>query len=210
MDNTVQSFRPAFHGFNRDDVVHYLENLTNQHTIRVNQLTDDLKRAEDALAEKEALAAQQAEALSQLEARVEELTAALDEAASPEAAQEAEHIREENAALAARVAELEAQLAEKAAEPETDWGAQELTAYRRAESMERLTRGRASALCHQTNDLVSSITRDLAANRKQLDLAAEAMGKALEDLQTALDNSCATLEKGSADFGALKLEMPQE
>ena len=34
-----QNFRSAFNGFNREDVVHYLEYLNTKHTNQVNQLT---------------------------------------------------------------------------------------------------------------------------------------------------------------------------
>ena len=34
-----QKFRSAFHGFNREDVVSYLEYLNNKHQSQVNQLT---------------------------------------------------------------------------------------------------------------------------------------------------------------------------
>ena len=36
-----QNFRSAFNGFNREDVVHYLEYLTAKHTAQVNQLTGE-------------------------------------------------------------------------------------------------------------------------------------------------------------------------
>ena len=35
----TQNFRSAFNGFNREDVVHYLEYLNTKHTNQVNQLT---------------------------------------------------------------------------------------------------------------------------------------------------------------------------
>ena len=34
-----QNFRSAFNGFNREDVVHYLEFINAKHTAQVNQLT---------------------------------------------------------------------------------------------------------------------------------------------------------------------------
>ena len=35
------NFRTAFNGFNREDVVHYLEYLNSKHTAQVNQLTSE-------------------------------------------------------------------------------------------------------------------------------------------------------------------------
>ena len=34
-----QNFRTAFNGFNREDVVHYLEYINTKHTNQLNQLT---------------------------------------------------------------------------------------------------------------------------------------------------------------------------
>lgn len=36
-----QNFRSAFNGFNREDVVHYLEYLNSKHTSLVNQLSQE-------------------------------------------------------------------------------------------------------------------------------------------------------------------------
>ena len=36
-----QNFRTAFNGFNREDVVRYLEYINNKHNAQVNQLTEE-------------------------------------------------------------------------------------------------------------------------------------------------------------------------
>ena len=36
-----QNFRSAFNGFNREDVVHYLEYINSKHNTLVNQLTEE-------------------------------------------------------------------------------------------------------------------------------------------------------------------------
>ena len=36
-----QKFRSAFNGFNREDVVRYLEYLNNKHTSEINRLTSE-------------------------------------------------------------------------------------------------------------------------------------------------------------------------
>lgn len=40
---TFQNFRSAFHGFNREDVVNYIEYINNKHASQVNQLKTDLQ-----------------------------------------------------------------------------------------------------------------------------------------------------------------------
>ena len=62
-----QNFRSAFNGFNREDVVHYLEYLNAKHTNQINQLT----------AENEALRAQ-VDTLPELESQ-QLLVASLEE-----------------------------------------------------------------------------------------------------------------------------------
>ncbi len=41
-------FRSAFHGFNREDVVRYIEFLNNQHTAKLAQLNSQLQAAQSA------------------------------------------------------------------------------------------------------------------------------------------------------------------
>ena len=41
----AQHFRSAFHGFNRQDVVHYIEFLNNQHNAQIEQLNNQLQNA---------------------------------------------------------------------------------------------------------------------------------------------------------------------
>lgn len=40
---TAQNFRGAFHGFNREDVVRYIEYINNKHTSQVNQLNTEIQ-----------------------------------------------------------------------------------------------------------------------------------------------------------------------
>ena len=49
MTESVQNFRAAFHGFNREDVVRFLEATAARHAAEVNQLRDDVKRLEEEL-----------------------------------------------------------------------------------------------------------------------------------------------------------------
>ena len=44
----AQQFRSAFHGFNREDVVRYIEYLNNQHKTQIDQLNNQLQTAKTA------------------------------------------------------------------------------------------------------------------------------------------------------------------
>ena len=129
-----QNFRSSFNGFNREDVVHYLEYLNSRHSALVNQLSEEA----DNLRQKLAVAADaiandssRAEQITALEQEREELLAQLAEAQQAAEASDAARaaLEEEcaslrqqlNAALAApasaasdneEVADLRCQLAQ--------------------------------------------------------------------------------------------------
>ncbi len=78
-----QNFRSAFNGFNREDVVHYLEYLNSRHTALVNQLTEEAENLRQKLTvAAAAIAADSArgEQIAALEAELEELKQQLSEA----------------------------------------------------------------------------------------------------------------------------------
>lgn len=112
-----QSFRSAFNGFNRQDVVHYLEYINTKHQTQVNELTaeaDDLRRQ---LEDLQAKTTQVAE----LEARLAAMT-------------------EERNALHTQLEQIQAAEVVQEPRPEMDGGSQvadELDSYRRAQQVER-------------------------------------------------------------------------
>ena len=57
-----QNFRGAVGGFNREDVVHYIEYINNKHSSQINQLNTEMQALQEELAqERDALAAQVAQ-----------------------------------------------------------------------------------------------------------------------------------------------------
>lgn len=151
-------FRSSFNGFNRQDVVRYMEFVNNRHASQVAQLTNELeylRGKQDTL---------DAGRVSQLE---KELSAA----------------QAENAALRQRVAQLEQQAGQTGAAPTES----ELEAYRRAERVERAARERASQLSRQaaqTLDQAGSQVEDAAGQIAQLSTQ---LTEQLERLQGAMD-----------------------
>ena len=87
-----QNFRSAFNGFNRQDVVHYLEYINTKHQDQINSLTaetEDLHRQLEELqaqaaqiAELEARLAAMTEAIAKVDTATAEITAKTDEAMS--------------------------------------------------------------------------------------------------------------------------------
>ena len=81
-----QTFRSAFNGFNREDVVSYIEYINNQHNAQITQLNTQLQNANEALARALAQprAAELEEQVQLLEARCAELEAQLAAKDAPE------------------------------------------------------------------------------------------------------------------------------
>ena len=189
MSEPVKNFRTAFHGFNREDVVRFLETATARHTAEVNQLRDEIAR---------------------LEGDLSLLRMRSGDGASQE---ELEALQAENARLKAQVEELETQLTEPAATPirdETNWKDEELAAYRRAETVERQARNRAAQMYHRVNGLIADLAARMDGSKAEMTAAAEALGQALDQLQLALDGGQSILTEGTATLRALELEHPAD
>ena len=192
---TQQTFRSALNGFNREDVVHYIEYLNSVHTAEINQLNSELEylRNQEPAApapvevpvpdttETDALIEQQATRIRELFDRCKELEAELKEA------QEAKiHAEEKLQAVVTQQASVQARVNE------------ELEAYRRAERIERLAKERAERLYHQTNGALAdaSIKVDEAAD--QIGQLTDLVITQLTQLQEAVASSKQAL-KDAAD-----------
>lgn len=175
--NAPMNFRGAFNGFNREDVVHFIEYLNARHAAEVNQLQAEL----DLLRNRAASAP--------VDDHREELAAALAE----------------NEALKVQIVSLQARLTEAAAAAavvpavpsSTD---RELEAYRRAERTERVARERAELVYHQVNGVlgdasvkvdeaysrIDGLTQQVTAQLSQLQEAVTASRQALSDAAATL------------------------
>lgn len=133
----LQTFRSAFNGFNREDVVRYIEYLNTRHNDQVAQLNNELTQLREQLAQAQAEPDRQAD----LELRLEQS-------------------QDRCAALEAELAETTALLEEALEVKHTAQvrTADELEAYRRAERAERLARDRAEQLYAQANGALAEAT----------------------------------------------------
>ena len=127
-----QNFRSAFNGFNREDVVQYIEYTNNKHASQLNQLKTELQAAQAELKE-----------VAEASARQEELAAQLEEVLAAKAAAEAE--------LEALRQELDSLRNTAPAAAAADPTADELAAYRRAERAERVAVERVTQMYQQAN-----------------------------------------------------------
>lgn len=163
-----QNFRSALSGFNREDVVRYIEYINNKHKTELEQLNNQLQavrqelsraKGEDTSAIKQQLAEAQ-ERCAQLEAQLAQASQQKQEAAQP-------------------------QVQEKSCD--------ELEAYRRAERAERLAKDRAAQIYAQANAALAEATVKVEAASDELAAVAEQMAekvqltkKQLQDAATAM------------------------
>ena len=171
----LTQFRSSLNGFNRQDVVRYMEFVNNKHAAQVAQLTNELeylRGKQDTL---------DAGRVSQLE---KDLSAA----------------QLENAALRQRVAELEKQLAEQSAPvpapaPAAAPSESELEAYRRAERVERVARERAKQLAQQAAQTLDQAGTQAEEAAAQIAQVSSRLSEQLACLQDAMDSGRRTLRE---------------
>lgn len=165
-------FRSSLGGFNREDVVRYMEFINNKHAAQVAQLTNEL----------EYLRGKQDTLDSN---RVTELEKQLSAAQA------------ENDTLKHRIAVLERSLQEATAAlaqppvvaPSITPSESELEAYRRAERVERVARERARQVGCQTADALGKISAQMDDVAGQLSDVSARMMAQLTQLQQAVSDS---------------------
>ena len=206
-----QTFRSAFNGFNRDDVVRYIEYLNAQHAAEINRLNSELEflrsKAEPeapetpATSETDELIEQQAARIRELfdqcreqEAQISDLTAQLgDTRVLADAA-----INEKVRLTADLDQALQQQITYKSRVEE------ELEAYRRAERTERMARERAEQMYRQANAVLADATvkvDDAAALISQM--SDKVMGE-LAELQNAVSGSKQALRDAAATMYTIR------
>ena len=171
----MQNFRSAFNGFNREDVVRYIEYINSRHTTEVNQLKSELDLLQnrvESIPDVDALAAELAE------------------------------LRAQRDQLLEKVSQLEEQVTAPApvvvAAPASAFSAeQELEAYRRAERMERVARERAEQVYHQANAALADATVKVDAAALEISRMSDAVLTQLNGLQAAVNSSKQALTEAS-------------
>lgn len=176
----LQNFRSAFNGFNREDVVHYIELLNNKHNTQVNQLNTELQTLRGQLEEAQAVPAVDPAVVEQL------------------AAAEAH-----NAELESEVAQLKQQLEEALAAKEKSDNA-ELEAYRRAERAERIAQERAQQLATRVNGILADATVKVDDAAAQISLLADQTLAQVTQFRDAVLSSKSALSDAAATMYSIK------
>lgn len=191
-----QNFRSAFNGFNREDVVHYLEYINTKHNNQLNQLTSENQ-------ELRAAAQQPAKDLNKLveslQAQCAELTAQLEaeKAANAELTGKLE-------ALETRCKELEASEAPAAASTISVLASEELETYRRAERIEREAKERADLVYYQANGVLSEATAKVEGISADITDMADQVMRQLTQLQMAVSSSKQALQDATSIMNTIR------
>lgn len=211
--DTPRNFRSAFNGFNREDVVRYIEYVNAQHTAQVNELNAELEFLRGKLAAPAELDPAIAKRLDDykeqvqiLENRCDTLEQERDAArnAGTDASLE-EKCRELEARCEALTLERDAAIAEKEAAAAVQAGA-ELEAYRRAERTERVARERAEQIYHRVNGVLSDATVKVDQATSQIGDMSEEFLARLDALRAAVDSSRQALNAAAQTMYALRPE----
>ena len=177
---TEQTFRSALNGFNREDVVRYLEYINAQHTAELNQLRSELEY----LRNKEVPVCNNTELVEQQAARIRELF---------------DLCKAQEATIAQLTKQLETAPAAGNAEAE-------LEAYRRAERAERAAQDRADQITRQVNAALADATSRVDEAAAMVGRMADLVSGQLSEFQSAVTGSKQALQDAAATLYAIRPE----
>lgn len=204
------NFRSAFNGFNREDVVHYIEYMNARHTAELNQLNSELEYlknkpevpAQDPqTAELLAAAEQERDALKEQLAALDAQRAETEQSLHTDLEQTLAELRDRCAALEAERDAALAKAAEAAVHQE-----RELEAYRRAERTERMAQERAEQLYRQANGILADATTQVDGTAAQIGETADRVMEQLDALRSAVAGSKQALQEAAAAMYAIRPE----
>lgn len=197
-----QNFRIGFNGFNRDDVVKYIEQLNARHNAEVNRLKSDLHYLQEKLDNQTPTAPAAPVVVEGVpESVVEELEEKLAQAeeAARTAETELQAQKNENRRLQDLLDTALTRQSENRASAELD-------IYRRAERVEREARSRASAVYGQASNALTTATAKVDETAGQIADLAEAAMQQIKQLQLAISGSKQILRDTATTLYAIRPE----
>ena len=209
--NEPQTFRSAFNGFNREDVVNHIAYMTTKHETLVGQLRadNDAQRTEleqlraqlDADDSERGRVAELEQALAERDAELAQVHADLDTANQllNEQAEQMAALREQ--LEEAKEAAAKAPKLEKSA---NHWD--ELRAYRRAETAERQARERVNDLYDSANTALRGAGATLGDTNAAFETLAEKFRADLVELMEAIDLGRNALHSAADTLDTLRPE----
>lgn len=183
----IENFRTALHGFNRTDVVQFIQAQTAEHEKALRLLREENTRLQEAL---EAARAEAAEASTQLEA----LTAAQEAAAQSAEAVPSPSESALNAPMAPMASVVSA--------APSNFNEMELAAYRRAEMTERMARERAAASAERMKTVFSQADEKLALTSQDFATLLDTFHNDFDKLEQLLSTAQGIVDESSAGLKA--------
>lgn len=201
-----QTFRSAFNGFNRDDVVRYIDYLNTKHTSEIAQLSSELEYLRGA--QQPEPAAPEAAPLPEDESVIEEQAGRIRELFDRcrELEQQLADAEAEKAALKGELEQVRSQM-ETAAQQQVSFQSrmeEELGAYRRAERTERLARERAERMYQQANGALADATVKVDDAATQIGELSDRVISQLSELQGAVSSSKQALRDAAATMYTIR------
>lgn len=208
-----QTFRTAFNGFNREDVVRYVDYLNTKHASEISQLNSELEFLRNRPAQTEPapvapVAAVDESVIAEQAGRIRELF---------DQCREQEHmiaaVEREKAELADRLAAAQEELVQlrdqmdTAAQQQVSFKSrmeEELEAYRRAERTERLARERAERMYQQANGVLADATVKVDDAAAQIGALSDRVISQLTELQNAVSGSKQALRDAAATMYTIR------
>ena len=209
--NEPQTFRSAFNGFHREDVVNHIAYMSNKHETQVNQLRSEADALRTELA---ALREQMDE-----DAACQDRTAELEQTVADRDAELAnlreeletanQLLNEQAGQLAALREELEEAKEAAAKSPALEKSANhwdELRAYRRAETAERQAKERVNDLYNCANTALRGAGATLGDTNAAFEALAEKFRSDLVELMDAIENGRNALHAAADTLDGLRPE----
>ena len=181
----IENFRSALHGFNRTDVVQFIQAQTTEHEKALRLLREENARLQEAL---EAARTEAADATAQLEA----LTAAQETQEAAPVPVPAE------TALNAPMAPV----ASVVAAAPSNFNEMELAAYRRAEMTERMARERAAASAERMKTVFAQADEKLTLTSRDFTTLLDAFRNDFDKVQQLLTTAQSIVDESSAGLKA--------
>jgi len=193
-----QNFRSAFNGFNREDVVHYLEYINTKHNNQINQLTAE--NQELRAAAQQPVVEDQSELVASLQEQCELLSAQLEEEKNRSA-----ELSGKLEALQLRCQELEATPTPVTpSETISALASEELEAYRRAERIEREARERSELVYFQANGVLTEVSEKVDTIATDVTDLADQVMRQLTQLQIAVSSSKQALQDAASIISTIR------
>ena len=222
MPDQPTQFRVALHGYNREDVVAFIDRMSRDHSEIVRRLEEKNERlraelaqamealaaagenpeTERALADTQALVADLRAQNSELESKVRSLEAALEEAGRQSEAEPAPIPMTVTQELNDPIPPI-AEVLPVTVAPSKDYTELELAAYRRAELAERLARERSGDIYRQVQSVFDQANKRLDTGRADLENLSRTLTADMNELLNLLTNLNGAYRQAEASFAEI-------